>query len=115
MQFNTYTHTHTHHRRRLGHTLRIFCQAYNALQVSPAGGPHNEAFATNLERATKLFISSALLYSRRMDAAAGRDAMISTQEESWWASSTGWGCSRGEVNRKHGKIYLKLAEYEQES
>ena len=42
----------------------FFCQAHNALQVAPAGGPHNEALVTNLERATKLFhITPALLQS----------------------------------------------------
>ena len=50
--------------RSLRHALRIFCQAHNALQVSPAGGPHNEALVTNLERATKLLhITPALLQS----------------------------------------------------
>ena len=68
--------------RSLRHTLRIFCQAHNALQVAPAGGPHNEALVTNLERATKLLhISLQLFYSRRMDAVAGRDAITSTQGE----------------------------------
>ena len=38
-----------------------FCQAHNALQVAVAGGPHNEALVTNLERATKLLrITQAL-------------------------------------------------------
>ena len=50
--------------RSLRHTLRIFCQAHNALQIAPAGGPHNEALVTNLERATKLLhITPALLQS----------------------------------------------------
>ena len=50
--------------RSLRHALRIFCQAHNALQVTPAGGPHNEALVTNLERATKLLhITPALLQS----------------------------------------------------
>ena len=50
--------------RSLRHALRIFCQAYNALQVAPAGCPHNEALATNLKGATKLLhITSALLQS----------------------------------------------------
>ena len=50
--------------RGLRHALRIFCQAYNALQVAPAGGPHNEALVTNLERGTKLLhITPALLQS----------------------------------------------------
>ena len=50
--------------RSLRHALRIFCQAHNALQVAPAGGPHNEALVTNLERATKLLhITPALLQS----------------------------------------------------
>ena len=51
--------------RSLRHAFRIFfCQAHNALQVAPAGGPHNEAFVTNLERATKLLhITPALLQS----------------------------------------------------
>ena len=39
--------------RSLRHALRFFCQAHNALQVAPAGGPHNEALVTNLEKATK--------------------------------------------------------------
>ena len=39
---------------RLGHTLRIFCQAHNVLQVVLGGGSHNKALVTNLERATKL-------------------------------------------------------------
>ena len=47
--------------RSLRHALRIFCQAHNAVQVAPAGGPHNEALVTNLERATKfLHITPAL-------------------------------------------------------
>ena len=42
----------------------IFCQAHNALQVAPAGGPYNEALVTNLERAIKLLhITPALLQS----------------------------------------------------
>ena len=42
----------------------FFCQAHNALQVSPAGGPHNEALVTNLEKDTKLLhITPALLQS----------------------------------------------------
>ena len=50
--------------RSLRHALRTFCQAHNALQVAPAGGPHNEALVTNLERATKLLhITPALLQS----------------------------------------------------
>ena len=50
--------------RSLRHALRIFCQAHNALQVTPAGSPHNEALVTNLERATKLLhITPALLRS----------------------------------------------------
>ena len=50
--------------RSLRHALRSFCQAHNALQVAPAGGPHNEALFTNLERATKLLhITPALLQS----------------------------------------------------
>ena len=50
--------------RSLRHALRIFCQARNALQVAPAGGPHDEALVTNLERATKLLhITPALLQS----------------------------------------------------
>ena len=44
----------------------FFCQAHNALQVAPAGDPHNEALVTNRERATKLLhITSALLQSSR--------------------------------------------------
>ena len=50
--------------RSLRHALRIFCQAHNAIQVTPAGGPHNEALVTNLERATKLLHNTpALLQS----------------------------------------------------
>ena len=50
--------------RSLRHALRVFCQAHNALQVAPAGGPHNEALVTNLERATKLLHTTpALLQS----------------------------------------------------
>ena len=50
--------------RSLRHALRIYCQAHNALQVAPAGGPHNEALVTNLERAAKLLhITPALLQS----------------------------------------------------
>ena len=59
--------------------------------------------------------SCQLFYGRRMDAAAGRDAITSTQEENWRAALTGGWCSEGEVDRKHGKIHLKLAEYEQKS
>ena len=47
--------------RSLRHALRTFGQAHNGLQVAPAGGPHNEALVTNLERATKfLHITPAL-------------------------------------------------------
>ena len=50
--------------RNLRHTLSIFCQAHNALQVASASGPHNEAVVINLERATKLLhITPALLQS----------------------------------------------------
>ena len=50
--------------RSLRHALRIFCQAHNALQIAPAGGPHDEALVTNLERASKLLhITPALLQS----------------------------------------------------
>ena len=50
--------------RSLRHILRIFCRAHNALQVAPAGGPHNETLVTSLERATKLLhITPALLQS----------------------------------------------------
>ena len=52
--------------RSLRHALRIFCQAHNALQVAPAGGPH------------KL---PQLFYSRRMDDVAGRGDIASTQGE----------------------------------
>ena len=42
----------------------FFCKAHNALQVAPAGGPHNEALVTNSERATSLLhITPALLQS----------------------------------------------------
>ena len=36
------------------HSLSVLRQAHSALQVAPAGGPHNEPLVTNLERATKL-------------------------------------------------------------
>ena len=50
--------------RSLRHALRIFCEAHNALQVAPAGGPHNETLVTNLEKATKLLhVTPALLQS----------------------------------------------------
>ena len=50
--------------RSLRHALRTFCQAHNALQVAPAGGPHNKALVINLERATKLLhITPGLLQS----------------------------------------------------
>ena len=67
--------------RSLRHALRIFCQAHNALQVSPAGGPHNEAPVTNLERATKLLHITPALLQCRVDDVAGRDAITSTQGE----------------------------------
>ena len=35
--------------------------------------------------------------------------------DDWRTLLTGWWCSRGEVGRKHGKIHLKLVEYEQVS
>ena len=42
----------------------FFCHAHNALPVAPAGGPHNEALVTNLERATELLqITPVLLQS----------------------------------------------------
>ena len=47
--------------RSLRYALRIFCQAHNALQVASAGGPHNEALVTNLEKATKLFHTTPAL------------------------------------------------------
>ena len=48
--------------RSLRYALRIFCQAHNALQVAPAGGPHNETLVTNLKRSIKLLhITPALL------------------------------------------------------
>ena len=47
-----------------GMLYAFFCQAHNALQIAPAGGAHNEALVTNLERATKLLhITPALLQS----------------------------------------------------
>ena len=50
--------------RNLGHAPRIFCQAHNALQVAPAGGPLNEALVNNFKRGTKLLhITPALLQS----------------------------------------------------
>ena len=50
--------------RSLRHALRFFCPDHNALQIAPAGGPHNEALVTNFERATKLLhITTALLQS----------------------------------------------------
>ena len=67
--------------RSLRHALRIFCQAHNALQVAPAGGPRNEALVTNLERATNFSTLPQLFYSRRMDDVAGRDDITSTQGE----------------------------------
>ena len=68
MSFSTAKAVRQEHRmpfaRSLRHFLRIFCQAHNALQVALAGGPHNEALVTYLERATKLlYITSALLLS----------------------------------------------------
>ena len=48
----------------LRHALRIFCQAYNALQVASVGGSYNEVLVTDLERAAKLVhITLALLQS----------------------------------------------------
>ena len=50
--------------RSLRHVRRIFYQTHNAVQVVPAGGPHNEALVTNRERATKfLHITPVLLQS----------------------------------------------------
>ena len=50
--------------RSLRHARGIFSRAPNALQVTPAGGPHNEALVTNLGRGTKLLhITPALLQS----------------------------------------------------
>ena len=68
MSLSTAKAIHQEHRipfaRSLRHALGLFCQAHNALQVAPAGGPHNEALVTNLERATKLLhITPALLQS----------------------------------------------------
>ena len=67
--------------RSLRHALRIFCQAHNALQVAPSGGPHNEALVTDLERATKLLhITPALLQSSD-GRCSRRDAITTTQAE----------------------------------
>ena len=50
--------------RSLRHALSIFSRAPSALQVTPAGGLHNEALVTNLGRGTKLLhITPALLQS----------------------------------------------------
>ena len=50
--------------RSLRHALHIFCQAHNALQVGSAGGAHNEALVTNIDRDTKLLHTTpALLHS----------------------------------------------------
>ena len=48
--------------RSLRHALRTFLSSSQCSTGSPAGGPHNEALVTNLERATKLLhITPALL------------------------------------------------------
>ena len=98
--------------RSLRHALRTFGQAHNALQVAPAGGPHNEALVTNLERATKfLHITPALPQSSN-----GRCSRQGHYDEytrgELTASLTGWWYSPVEVGKKHGKIHPKLAEYE---
>ena len=75
--------------RNLRHASRIFGQAHNALQVAPAGGPHDEALVTKLERAPSFSTSPQLFYSRRIDAVTGRDATTGTQGENCRASLTG--------------------------
>ena len=87
----------------LRHALRNSCQAYNALQVTSAGGPHNEALVTNLERANKLFhITPSLL-----QLSDGRCSRQGRYNEYTRGELTGlidcWWYSRGEVGRKHGR------------
>ena len=67
--------------RSLRHALRIFCQAHNALQVAPAGGPHNEASSLTLRELPSFSTLPQLFYSRRMDDVAGRGDITSTREE----------------------------------
>ena len=75
--------------RSMRHALRIFCQASNALQVVPAGGPHNEAIVTNLGRATKLLrITPALLQSS--DGRCSRQGRFNKYTRGELAGLIGW-------------------------
>ena len=103
--------------RSLRHALTIFCQAHSALWVARAGDPHKYRHLSLVSRELPSFSKPPrLVYSHMMDVTGvGSDAIMSTKDENWWASSTGWWCLRGGFDRKHGKIHLKLAEYEQAS
>ena len=94
--------------RSLRHGLRVFCRPHNALQVAPAGGPHNEALVTNLETATKLLrIILALLQSSDGRCSRQERYNENTQQEKWRASLAGWWYSREDVDKKQGKITPK--------
>ena len=101
--------------RDLRHALCIFCQARNALQVALAGGHYNEALVTNLERATKLLrITTALLQST--DGRCSRRGRYNEHTRGELMDLFNWlVVFAGDVGRKHGKIHLKLTEYEQVS
>ena len=94
--------------RSLRHALRVFCRPHNALQVTPVGGPHNEALITNLETATKLLrIILALLQSSDGRCSWQERYNENTQEEKWRASLAGWWHSREDVDKKQGTITPK--------
>ena len=76
--------------RSTRHALHIFCQTYNALEVAHQVVPTTRPLSLILRELRSFSTSPQLFYSHRMDAAAKRDAIMSTQEENWRVSSTGW-------------------------
>ena len=112
---NTHTHTDTHTPQPEAYTTRIFCQAYDALQVAPASDPHSEALANDLERATKLFhITQALIQS-----SDGRCSRQGSYDEYTRGEPVGlihWlMVFAGRSQQKARDINLKLGEYDQAS
>ena len=93
------------------YTLRIFCQAQNAVEVTPTGDPHIAAFVTNLEKAGKLFhIPRALL--QLPDGRCSRHKRYNEYARGELVDSIDWLVMfAGEADRKHGKIQMKLVDW----
>ena len=99
----------------LRYALRISCHAHITLQVASAGGTHSEALVTKHERAKKLLhIVPGLLQSSDGRCSWQRRYNEYTRGElvgviDWLVVFV------GRKGRKHGKIHLEVAEYEQAS